>query len=54
MVNSVINIHSNPNVSFGINGMVEQRCINGYLSVISQDGSARQVINENGGGVSCK
>lgn len=42
------------NTSFGINGVTETRCINGYKFVIGQSGSAQQILNDNGGGVSCK
>lgn len=40
-------------VSFGINGLVETRCIGGYLFVIGENSSARQVMDEFGRGVKC-
>lgn len=41
------------NVSFGVNGMTEMRCIDGYKFVISHGGGARQVLNEFGKGAKC-
>lgn len=41
------------NVSFGINGTVEERCISGYKFIIEHDGRSTQVLNEFGKGVPC-
>lgn len=43
----------NNNISFGVNGFTETRCINGYTFVIGQDGTARQIMNEFGHGAKC-
>lgn len=40
-------------VSFGINGLTEMRCINGFQFVIGDGGQARQVLDEFGKGVRC-
>ena len=40
-------------VNWGITGMVETRCVNGFQFVIGQSGSARQVLDEKGSGVRC-
>ena len=40
------------NVSYGINGTVETRCIKGYMFTISEGGS-RQIMDELGHGVRC-
>jgi len=40
-------------VSWGINGAVEQRCINGLAFTVSSDGSTRQVYDQFGHGVPC-
>lgn len=40
-------------VSFGINGITEARCIDGYKFVIGEGGQARQVLDEFGKGVRC-
>lgn len=40
-------------VSFGINGITEMRCINGFQFVIGEGGQARQVLDEFGKGVRC-
>lgn len=40
-------------VSFGVTGMVEERCIGGYKFVIGQEGRPAQILNEFGKGVSC-
>lgn len=45
---------SNNTVSWGINGMTEMRCIDGYKFVISQQGQTRQVMDEFGKGVKCQ
>ena len=41
------------NISYGINGLTEVRCIEGYKFIIGQSGSAQQVMNDKGHGVSC-
>ena len=43
----------NSNISFGINGMTESRCIEGYKFVIGEHGQARQILDEFGKGVRC-
>lgn len=43
----------NSNISFGINGMMETRCVEGYKFVIDQDGRTRQILDEFGKGVRC-
>lgn len=44
---------SNGSVSFGVNGMTESRCIDGYKFVVDQNGSARQILDEYGKGAKC-
>ena len=44
----------NSTVSFGINGMTEVRCIDGYKFVIGDKGQARQIIDEFGKGAKCE
>jgi prepilin-type N-terminal cleavage/methylation domain-containing protein len=39
--------------SYGAMGVVEQRCISGYLHSISSTGNVQQVLNQNGGGIPC-
>ena len=46
--------HGNSSVSFGINGMTEVRCIDGYKFVIGEHGQARQVLDEFGKGAKCQ
>ena len=41
-------------LSFGINGMTEVRCIDGYKFVIGDKGQARQIIDEFGKGAKCE
>lgn len=43
----------NSNISVGINGVTESRCIEGYKFIISQD-STRQILDEFGKGVRCE
>jgi hypothetical protein len=40
-------------ISYGYNGMTESRCIDGYKFIVSQDGGARQIMDELGKGVKC-
>ena len=44
---------NNPNVSVGINGMVEHRCISGFEFIIGESGRPTQILNEFGKGVPC-
>jgi prepilin-type N-terminal cleavage/methylation domain-containing protein len=46
--------NGNSTVSYGINGMTEIRCIDGYKFVISQNGGTRQVLDEFGKGSRCE
>ena len=41
------------NVSVGVNGIMETRCIEGYKFIITQD-STRQILDEFGKGVRCQ
>jgi prepilin-type N-terminal cleavage/methylation domain-containing protein len=41
-------------ISYGVNGMTEIRCIDGYRFVIGQQGQARQVLDEFGKGSRCE
>lgn len=45
---------STGNISMGINGMTESRCIEGYKFIVSQDGNARQILDEFGKGARCE
>jgi prepilin-type N-terminal cleavage/methylation domain-containing protein len=45
---------NNSTISYGINGMTEMRCIDGYKFVIGDKGQARQVMDEFGKGVRCE
>ena len=45
--------NSAPTVSWGVTGMVEERCIGGYKFVIGQEGRPDQILNELGKGVPC-
>jgi prepilin-type N-terminal cleavage/methylation domain-containing protein len=41
------------NISFGVNGITESRCIDGYKFVVDQTGNARQILDEYGKGSRC-
>jgi len=41
-------------ISYGVNGMTEMRCIDGYKFVVSQHGGTRQVMDEYGKGLKCE
>ena len=51
--NAVNGIGNAGNISFGINGMTESRCIEGYKFIVGQEGQARQILDEFGKGVRC-
>jgi prepilin-type N-terminal cleavage/methylation domain-containing protein len=40
-------------ITFGINGLSETRCVGGYKHTIGPDGSARQIMDEFGKGIRC-
>jgi prepilin-type N-terminal cleavage/methylation domain-containing protein len=44
---------ANP-ISWGINGLTESRCIEGYKFIVGQEGQARQILDEFGKGVRCE
>ena len=43
----------NSNISIGINGMSESRCIEGYKFIVDQNGNTRQILDEFGKGARC-
>lgn len=45
---------SSGKVTWGVNGMTESRCIEGYKFVVGQEGQARQILDEFGKGVRCE
>jgi len=49
---SAMSGHSN--ITWGINGMTESRCIEGYKFIVGQEGQARQILDELGKGVKCE
>ena len=53
VMGNVKGYNSSSSVSWGINGMTEVRCIEGYKFVIGQEGQARQMMDELGKGVRC-
>ena len=50
----VMGVKSNNTVSFGVNGLTEMRCIDGYKFIIGAQGQTRQVMDEFGKGVKCQ
>jgi prepilin-type N-terminal cleavage/methylation domain-containing protein len=45
---------TNANVSWGVNGVTESRCIEGYKFILDHKGNARQILDEFGKGVRCQ
>lgn len=41
-------------ISYGVNGITEIRCIEGYKFVIGDGGNARQMMDASGQGVRCQ
>ena len=54
LVAGAVSGQGNNNISFGINGMTESRCIEGYKFVIGEHGQARQILDEFGKGARCE
>ena len=54
IVNIVMGVSVGTSVSWGINGVTEVRCIDGYRFVVSENGQARQVLDEFGKGSRCE
>lgn len=54
VINAVNGVNNAGNISFGINGMTESRCIEGYKFIVGQEGQARQILDEFGKGVRCE
>jgi prepilin-type N-terminal cleavage/methylation domain-containing protein len=52
-IQAIYGVKNSQDVSVGVNGMVESRCIDGYKFIIGQNGEARQVLSEFGKGVPC-
>ena len=46
-------LNGNSNISIGVNGVTESRCIEGYKFVIGEQGQPRQILDEFGKGVRC-
>lgn len=44
----------NTTTSWGVNGMIEERCISGYKFVIGQKGQPAQILDSLGKGVPCE
>ena len=42
------------NISIGINGMMETRCVEGYKFIVDQNGNTRQILDEFGKGARCE
>lgn len=53
IVGAGTSMSGNSNITVGINGMMETRCIEGYKFIITQD-STRQILDEFGKGVRCE
>lgn len=54
MIIGVVNGSTQGNtVSWGVNGMTEMRCIDGYKFIVGEQGHVRQVMDEFGKGVKC-
>ena len=54
VMNIVMGVAVGSSVSWGINGVTESRCIEGYKFVVGEQGQARQILDEFGKGVRCQ
>ena len=43
----------NGTITYGVNGVTESRCLEGYKFIVGRDGNARQILDEFGKGVRC-
>lgn len=41
-------------LSWGVNGVAEERCIAGHVHVVGKDGNVRQVFGARGTGIPCE
>ena len=53
VMNGIGAMGGNSTISFGVNGMTEVRCIDGYKFVVGDQGQARQILDEFGKGARC-
>jgi hypothetical protein len=54
VVGVVNSVNGNSNISYGVNGMTESRCIEGYKFILDTKGNTRQILDEFGKGVRCE
>jgi prepilin-type N-terminal cleavage/methylation domain-containing protein len=54
IVGAVGSTQGNSTISYGINGMTESRCIEGYKFILGTEGNPRQILDEFGKGVRCE
>ena len=54
IMNIVMGTAVTSSISWGVNGMTEGRCIEGYKFIVSERGQARQILDEFGKGVKCE
>ena len=54
VMGAVGSANGNSSISWGLNGMTESRCIEGYKFVIGEHGQPRQILDELGKGVRCE
>ena len=54
MATGFAGLSGSSNISIGINGVTESRCIEGYKFVINQNGNMKQILDEFGKGVRCQ
>ena len=52
-VPAIVGHDATSNITFGINGTTESRCVEGYKFVLDNKGNARQILDEFGKGVRC-
>lgn len=52
IINLFVGITSN-NVTFGVNGITDSRCVHGFVVMQNQNGSTTQLLDEFGKGVPC-
>ena len=44
---------STQNISYGVNGVMETRCVDGYKVLVGQSGHPIQMLDHHGNGIAC-
>lgn len=54
IISGISNVQNSHGATYGVNGLVETRCINGYSFTVGERGNTSQILDENGHGIKCQ